>query len=51
MARIRAVHQGKNPVLLETNFDAGHGGATGRYAQLEDVARRYAFILRELGEK
>lgn len=51
VARIRAVHQGKNPVLLETNFDAGHGGATGRYAQLEDVARRYAFILRELGEK
>jgi oligopeptidase B len=48
VAKIRAVHQGKNPVLLETNFDAGHGGATGRYAQLEDVARRYAFILREL---
>ncbi|WP_038172234.1 S9 family peptidase [Verrucomicrobium sp. BvORR106] len=51
VAKIRAVHQGKNPVLLETNFDAGHGGATGRYAQLEDVARRYAFILRELGKE
>lgn len=49
VAKIRALQPGGLPVLLETNLAAGHGGATGRYAQLEDVARRYAFILHELG--
>ncbi|HSJ01217.1 MAG: S9 family peptidase [Verrucomicrobium sp.] len=51
VAKLRATQKGAHPLLLETNFEAGHGGATGRYAELEDVARRYAFILHELGKE
>jgi oligopeptidase B len=37
------------PLLLHTNMDAGHGGASGRYDYLREIAMDYAFILRELG--
>ena len=37
------------PLLLHINMDAGHGGASGRYDYLKEVALDYAFILRELG--
>ncbi len=37
------------PLLLHTNMDAGHGGASGRYDHLRETAMDYAFILRELG--
>jgi oligopeptidase B len=36
------------PLLLHTNMDAGHGGASGRYDYLKEIAMDYAFILREL---
>lgn len=36
------------PLLLHTNMDAGHGGASGRYDSLREVAMNYAFLLREL---
>ena len=36
------------PLLLVTNMQAGHGGASGRYDYLKEIAFDYAFLLREL---
>jgi oligopeptidase B len=36
-------------VFLHTNMGAGHGGASGRYEQLDDVARVYAFAIAVAG--
>jgi oligopeptidase B len=36
------------PLLLHINMDAGHGGASGRYDYLREIAMDYAFVLREL---
>ena len=33
------------PILLRTNMGAGHGGASGRFDKLDDVARAYAFAI------
>jgi oligopeptidase B len=33
-----------NYILLYTNMDAGHGGASGRYKVLKDRAREFAFL-------
>ena len=35
-------------MLLVTNMQAGHGGASGRYDYLKEIALDYAFVLREL---
>lgn len=45
VARLRATMTGGGPVLLKTNMDAGHGGASGRFDRLEEVALTYAFAL------
>jgi oligopeptidase B len=42
---LRAHKTDKNPLLLRTNMDAGHGGAAGRFDRLEEVAYVYAFAL------
>lgn len=49
-AKLRATMTGGGPVLLNTNMDAGHGGASGRLIQLQDDARAYAFALTALGK-
>lgn len=48
VARIRAHDRGDGPILLLTNFGAGHGGASGRYDYLREQALNYAFVLAEI---
>ncbi|MET4390915.1 oligopeptidase B [Bradyrhizobium sp. F1.4.3] len=45
IARLRATMSGGGPVLLRTNMGAGHGGASGRFNRLDEVAIVYAFAL------
>ena len=45
-AKLRALKTDNNLVLLHTNMDFGHGGASGRFERLKDVALQYAFIFR-----
>ncbi len=46
VARLRATKTGDNLLVLKTNMDAGHGGASGRFDRLEEVAFNYAFALK-----
>lgn len=48
VARLRTLKTDANPLLLNTNMTAGHGGASGRYDYLKEIAMDYAFLLREL---
>jgi oligopeptidase B len=36
-------------LLLKVNFDAGHGGKSGRFEHLHEVAMEYAFLLEQAG--
>lgn len=45
VAKLRAMKTDKNILLLDTNMEAGHGGASGRFRRIHEVARDYAFIL------
>lgn len=45
VARLRDFKTDENILLLHTNMDAGHGGASGRFEALKEVAEEYAFIL------
>jgi len=49
VAKIRTMKTDNNLLLLKTNMGAGHGGASGRYEYLKDVAFQYAFFLDRLG--
>jgi oligopeptidase B len=49
VAKLRTMKQNSNRVLLKTNMDAGHGGASGRYDHLHEAAFEYAFILDVVG--
>lgn len=46
VARLRTAHTGNNVILLKTDMDFGHGGASGRFDYLKDQALEYAFILK-----
>ncbi|MBD8623828.1 S9 family peptidase [Pseudomonas sp. CFBP 13727] len=49
VARLRACKTDDNLLLLKTELGAGHGGMSGRYQGLRDVALEYAFVLKALG--
>jgi oligopeptidase B len=49
VAKIRTLKTDSNPLLLKTIMEAGHGGASGRYDALKEVAFTYAFILDSVG--
>jgi oligopeptidase B len=44
VAKLRATKTDKNVLLLKTNMDFGHGGASGRFDYLKDIALNYAFL-------
>lgn len=48
-ARMRATKTDANPLVLVTNMGAGHGGASGRYDRLREIALGYAFLLWQAG--
>ncbi len=45
VARLRATMTSGGPVLLKTQMGAGHGGASGRFDRLREIAEQYAFAL------
>ena len=47
-AKLREMKTDNNLLLLRTNFDAGHAGASGRYDHLKEVAGDYAFLIDRL---
>jgi oligopeptidase B len=49
VAKLRAHKIDSNPLLLKTNMGAGHGGASGRYDYLREIALDYAFLLTHVG--
>jgi protease II len=49
VAKLRAMKTDENVLLLKTNMGAGHGGPSGRYDFLREIAFDYAFLLGELG--
>ena len=50
IAKLRALKTNDPIVLLKTNMDAGHGGASGRFDRLKEVAISYAFALKVTGK-
>ncbi|GEP51764.1 oligopeptidase B [Flavobacterium noncentrifugens] len=45
VAKLRALKTDKNILFLDTNMDAGHGGASGRFEALKEVAKEFSFLL------
>ncbi|CUS47225.1 MAG: oligopeptidase PrtB [Idiomarinaceae bacterium HL-53] len=45
VAKLRDVKTDNNPLLFTTNMEAGHGGSSGRFSRLEEIAQEYAFII------
>lgn len=50
VAKLRATKTDDNPLLLKTELGAGHGGMSGRYQGLRDVALEYSFVLKIWGK-
>jgi oligopeptidase B len=50
-AKLRALKTDTNRLLLKTNMDAGHGGASGRFKRHHETAFSYAFLLNLAGIK
>ncbi len=48
-AKLRALRTDRNVTLLQCNLSSGHGGASGRYDSVRELARSFAFLLTALG--
>lgn len=51
VAKLRDMKTDDNLLLIHTNMDAGHGGASGRFKQHKETALEYAFLLKLAGIK
>ncbi len=49
VARLRELKTDTNPLLLRMNMGAGHGGSSGRYERLKEIAFDYGFMLEQVG--
>ncbi|WRQ32079.1 S9 family peptidase [Bacteroidales bacterium MB20-C3-3] len=49
VAKLRSLKTDNNIILLHTNMESGHGGATGRYDRVKETAFEWAFILNRVG--
>jgi oligopeptidase B len=49
VAKLRVNAEGGRSILLRTNMEAGHGGASGRFDRLKEMALAYAFALKIAG--
>ncbi|OXA98906.1 S9 family peptidase [Flavobacterium pectinovorum] len=45
VAKLRNLKTDNNLLFLDTNMDAGHGGASGRFEALKDLAKEFSFLL------
>jgi oligopeptidase B len=45
VARLRRYNTGSQPVLMHVNLEAGHGGKSGRYEHMREIAREYGFVI------
>jgi oligopeptidase B len=50
VARLREHNKAPTSILMRTNLTAGHGGASGRFAVIKEVAQEYAFLLKLEGQ-
>jgi oligopeptidase B len=51
IARLRARNTSDSLILLRTNMEAGHGGASGRFEALREIALDYVFALKIAGKE
>jgi oligopeptidase B len=49
VARLRATKTDANPLYFKVNLGGGHGGSSGRYDRLREIAFKYAFMLDAVG--
>ena len=49
VAKLRTLKTDANPLLLQVNLDAGHGGASGRFDALRELSLTYTFMLDQWG--
>lgn len=49
VVKLREHSTSGHPIMLKTNMGAGHGGASGRFSRLEEIAEVYAFALKAAG--
>ena len=49
VAKLRTLKTDPNPLIFKINMAGGHGGSSGRYDQLREIAFDYAFLFREWG--
>ena len=51
VAKLREMKTDSNLILLKTNMGAGHGGSSGRFDRLKEIAFEYSYALSQVGIK